>query len=253
MKNGAILVLVLFVLWTGILLFLPTKDATPAATAIPTAAATPTTAPSFLSQIDRSTWDYYKLIAFRNEFGSSEAQGVVKKWTTPIYLYIGPNHTPEDLTIIQNHIAAMQAVPGVPTIFVIEVPENANLTVSFISQEEMNRLTESHGEIALGYTTVWWDQTGSITQGEIYIVYDEQTQSERQHTLLEELTQAMGLMNDSILYENSIFYVEYKADLLSLSALDWRLLEIHYAEVMRPGMTENDAETLYTKERQVAE
>ena len=250
MKKGAVLILIVFLLWGGILLLLPNGGKKPEGNTTPTVLPTsaPTEPPTFLSQIDQKTWDYYKLIAFYNEFGSASDQGVAKKWTTPISLYVGPNYTQEDLKIIQNHIAAMDAVPGVPDITLTGVQTDANLSVSFISQAEMNQMTEGNGEIALGYTTIWWDETGSITRGEIYIVSDEPTQLERQHTLLEELTQAMGLLNDSILYDDSIFYVEYKADLLSLSALDWKLLEIHYADVIEPGMREEAASALYEAE-----
>ncbi len=250
MKNGGIIALILFVVWGVILLFLPTAfapDPAPTQPPVPTVSADPTEPPSFLSQIDQTTWDYYKLIALRNEFGSQSMQGVVKKWTTPISIYIGEHHTQEDLSIIQNHIEDLQAISGIPDMAVTDSFEDANLTISFITQAEMNVKTESHGEIALGYTTVWWDQQGSITKAEIDIVYDVQTQMERKHTLLEEITQAMGLMNDAILYEDSIFYVEYKPDILALSLLDWKLLQIHYTDIIEPGMKEGAVEALYTK------
>ena len=246
MKKGAGLVLILFVVWGCILCLLPSGTQTPAE---PTATvrATPAEPPSFLSYIDQTTWDYYKLIALRNEYGAASAQGFVKKWTDSISVFVGIHHTEEDLEIISNHLADLQKVPGIPAISLVDTAIDANVTILFITQADMNTMTESHGEIAHGYTTVWWDPNGAITKSEIYIVYDEQTQVERKHTLLEEITQALGLLNDAILYDDSIFYVEYKPDILSLSALDWKLLEIHYADLIEPGMKEDVLEDLYVQ------
>lgn len=244
MKKGGIIVFLLFALWAGILCFLPStfsSDVQPR----PMVSMTPTQPPSFLAQIDQTTWDYYKLIALQSEFGSSSRQDVVKKWTTPIFVYIGEHHTEDDLCIVQDHLDALQKIPGIPEISRTDSLENANLTISFITQGEMNVKTESNGEIALGYTTIWWDSQGSITKGEIDIVYDAQTQMERKHTLLEEITQAMGLMNDAILYDDSIFYVEYKPDIIALSSMDWKLLEIHYSDVIGPGMNGKEIDALY--------
>ncbi|MBR5280258.1 MAG: DUF2927 domain-containing protein [Clostridia bacterium] len=248
MKKSIWIVILLFAIWGGILLLLPgepkQQDAAPAISSTPISSTAPTAPPSYLARIDQATWDYYKLIALQNEYGAASSQGSVKKWMDSISVFVGIYHTDEDLHIISKHIEDLNKVPGIPAISITDSSENANVTILFITQADMNQMTADHGEIAHGYTTVWWDQ-GSITKSEIYIVYDEQTQLERQHTLLEEMTQARGLLNDAILYDDSIFYVEYKPDILSLSSMDWKLLEIHYSDLIEPGMKEAAGEDLY--------
>lgn len=208
----------------------------------------PTSSPtpySYLRDIDQLTWEYYKAVSLTSEFGSDDTTGLVKKWTQEIRVFVGEYATNEDWVIIRQHIEALNEIPGIPEIIFTENRLYANLQIFFVTQEEMNRITEGHNETALGYTTIWWDASANITQASIYIVYDLQTQAERQHTLLEEITQSLGIMNDSDLYADSIFYIHYAPDILALSPMDWTVLRIHYCDEIQAGMTGQEVEDLY--------
>ncbi len=245
MKQGQFLLLTGIVLLLCVVLVffaapqqdLPSGEPSAATTETPTVTPTPEPKPlSILANISPETWSYYKSVALTSEFGTADQDGLIKKWTQPIYLYVDGPASALDRQIIDDHVTALKAMQGVPNIYLTENRQLANLTVSFVTQAEMNILTAETNEMALGYTRIWWDDNASITQGEIAIVYDEQTQLERQHTILEELTQSLGLMNDSDVYPDSIFYMEYADNVLALSDLDWQVVAIHYCDAIQPGM-----------------
>lgn len=226
----------------------PTELATVSATPTPVSTSTPTPLPtpnSMLQFVDETTWNYYKEVSLYSEYGSDDSGGLIKKWTEDVRLYVGEYATMEDLAIIKTHIAALNEISGIPAITLTDNEADANMTMSFITQAEMNDITQEHGEEAYGYARIWWNGDGSITRSTIYIVYDEQTQIQRQHTILEEITQSLGLMNDSDMYSDSIFYIYYSDDILSLSSMDWALIRIHYSEEIMPGMHAEAVEDLY--------
>ena len=210
----------------------------------PTAISTPIVE-SFLQTFDLETWNYYKEIALYSEYGNSNPNGLIKKWQDDIRIYVNEFATEDDWSVLQGHVDAMNQISGIPHISFVQDAVLANMSISFITQSEMNKITEALKEISFGYTKIWWNQETCITRAQIYIVCDKQTTLERQHTILEELTQAMGLMNDSGRYSDSIFYVHYSASILSLSEMDWDLLRIHYADAIKAGMNSSTVTNLY--------
>ncbi len=212
-------------------------------TTIPTA--TPRK-PTFVDGFDLDTWSYYKEIALISEYSALDQNGLIKKWNEAIRIYVDGLPTLEDRAIIQRHVAALNEIPGVPDISIEADALNCNMTISFITQKEMNTITKDHNEVAFGYTMIWWNYDAQITKAKIYIVRDRQKQIERQHTILEEMTQALGLMNDSARYDDSIFYIYYSDSILRLSKMDWDLIRIHYCDDIVSGMTAEDVSSLYT-------
>lgn len=206
----------------------------------------PTPVRSLLNDIDQETWSYYKEIALLQEFGT--APEMIKKWTQPIVLYIGAYATEEDLVLIGTHIEALQEIPGIPQITQTDRLIDANMTIMFVTQAQLDEETAKYEESSFGFTRIWWaSRSGEITKAEIQIVWDEQTQAQRNHTILEEVTQALGLMNDSERYADSIFYVHYSTDITALSDLDWTLVRIHYDRAIAPGLNPEVVEQLYVQ------
>lgn len=207
---------------------------------------TATTVPSVLDAVDLLTWSYYQEIALYNEYGDNQ-NGLIKKWTDEIKIYINELAADSDLEVIYSHIASLKLIQGMPDISIVDNVDACNMRISFITQSEMNTITQENGEIAFGYTTIWWNQDADITRAEIYIVCDKQEPIERKHTILEELTQALGLMNDSDRYDDSIFYVYYSDSILELSQMDWDLVKIHYCNEIKPGMDYDEVNVLYSE------
>ncbi|MBO4326881.1 MAG: DUF2927 domain-containing protein [Clostridia bacterium] len=182
---------------------------------------------------------YYEDVALRSEYG--DADGKVHRWTEPVRFYAAPS---ADLDKYENYLRAvidrLNAVEGFPGIVFADREEEADLTLEFVSAEKMGEITGSIGETALGYAVIsWYNKTGRIFSGNIYIVCEEDSAEEDiRHTLLEETTQALGLMNDSNMYPDSIFYQGYST-VSELSEEDMILLRIHYSGYISEGMDAN--------------
>ena len=82
---------------------------------------------------------------------------------------------------------------------------------------------------------VYWSGRKHINKGSMWI---DPTFSEKQlkHVLREELTQSLGLMNDSFKYTNSIFY-QGGSRVTSYSDIDKQIIKILYSNRISPGMS----------------
>jgi hypothetical protein len=70
------------------------------------------------------------------------------------------------------------------------------------------------------------------------IATDVTNQVQRNHLILEEFTQGLGLLNDSSLYQDSIFQMDW-TEIQALSPLDKLIVRMLYAPVIKAGMKDN--------------
>ncbi len=182
--------------------------------------------------------EYYREIALNSEFGVRD--GKVHKWKDKVLLYIYPGSDAEKYGgFIKEHIDALNSIEGFPGIVLTEESDVAALTLEFVSRDKMKMVLSEAGKSnadANGYVTVtWYNANGCIFKGNIYIVCEADSGDEDvKHTILEEITQSTGLMNDSFKYEDSIFYQGYSTA-GQLSETDWLILRIHYSGDIESG------------------
>ena len=184
-----------------------------------------------------SVINYFNEIALKCEYG--EGNGVVKKWKDPINIYVMGNFTKEDYEIIKEHVAYLNSIKGIPQVSIVRDLNLANVCVNFITQWEMSNRVKID-EVVWGYAKCFWNENYEITNGEVFIVYDRTNQTQRHHIILEELTQVLGLLNDSDLYEDSIFF-NYYSEITRLSHLDDLILRTLYGSGVKSGMRGADA------------
>jgi len=176
--------------------------------------------------------DYFAEVACHAEYdadGNSDgASYPIHKWTQPIYCSITGDYTSDDMKMLQNLMAQLNTIPGFPGIY-IEDSGRTNMEIGFLPSEEMPGFD--------GYATIWWTDNGSIVFGRVSYRTDGLTQEERNPTLCEELIQALGMLNDSYAYSDSIFY-QLWTDIQWPSVLDWKMVELLYDPNIQCGMTE---------------
>ena len=180
--------------------------------------------------------DFYREIAFDSEYGTGTSK--IRKWDYEPVFYIYPGEDADKyLPLIRDHIGDLCRIPGFPGFKYTDDPEEATLKLKFISAEEMDELTSGYGEKAYGLTSITWlNFNCHIIRGEIYIVREADCSPEDvRHAVLEELTQSMGLINDSYEFTDSIFYQGYSTT-PGLSYIDWLMLRLHYAVEIDAGM-----------------
>jgi hypothetical protein len=87
-----------------------------------------------------------------------------------------------------------------------------------------------------GYFWTFWDDTHRITKAHVLLATDKLSGAKLRHFTFEEVTQSLGLSNDSAAFSDSIFYANGAdgGSAQTLSALDRKLVRFHYSRVA-PG------------------
>ncbi len=219
----------------------PSTAAHPASTAAPSTAAPSTAAPSTDPTPERHHYsaaalDYFSAIALSPEYG--DGAGEIRKWTTDVRIAVHGDPTDEDLATLDDVVVDLNALIG--PIEVEVVGSEANVDVYFAPEPEFSEIAPEYIPVNMGFFWTWWDGGGSITRARILVSTTGITQTERDHIIREEVTQSLGLMNDSYSHEDSMFYQGWTSP-TKYSALDESLIEMLYLPEITPGMSAADA------------
>ncbi len=177
--------------------------------------------------------DYFTEIALGAEFGDEIP--VIKKWTKDIRIKIDGEPTDEDLLIINEIIDDLNELLYGIKIKIVEKKEN--LTITFSPESDFASIDENYIPTNYGFFwALWHDDNYVIYDASILVSSADITQNERSHLIREELTQSLGLMNDSNRYSDSIFYQEW-TDVTEFSEIDRAVIKLLYHKKVKPGMT----------------
>lgn len=189
-----------------------------------------------LTVFQRQTISYFKDIALGFETGS--ASKVIRRWSEPMKIYAyGEVSTKMDSTL--NAI-------------ILEINE---LTGENFTTERVDTIEESNYELYVGpYTefiklypqlenqaTQNWGifslqlNVYEITSGVMMVDTERPNLVEQQHLLREELTQSLGLAQDSAKYFDSIFQIEWTR-VTEYSQIDKELIQLLYHPDMKLGL-----------------
>lgn len=123
--------------------------------------------------------------------------------------------------------------------------EKANIRVYIAPTDKFTSIAARHGfkyvPGNLGYVYVFWNDKREIQRGIVMLTSDARHQNYVPHLALEEITQSLGLMNDSPEFADSIFYAKGGDDgqAVQLSALDKALIVFFYNHI-QPGANAAD-------------
>ena len=181
-------------------------------------------------------------VALKNEYGPDD--GRIKKWHSPVNIWIdhqvGDRKLHEELLL--SHVKQLAEITRHP-IRIVNSPEKANVRFVFTRFENMQETARKElGKNAdsILYSTLCLAQintapSNEISSARILIPVDQA----RMHgklisCIVEEMTQVLGLVNDSNAVYPSIFNDRTPNELLS--GLDYLLLKILYDPQLHAGM-----------------
>lgn len=177
--------------------------------------------------------DYFTEIVLGAEFGDEAP--VIKKWTKNIRIKVGGEPTEEDLQTINNIVGDLNGL--IAEIKIKLVDKNENLVIAFSPESEFSAIDPNYVPINYGFFwALWHDDNFVIHDASILISSAEVTQQERSHLIREELTQSLGLMNDSDKYNDSIFFQEW-TEVTNFSEIDKAVIKLLYLNTIKPGMS----------------
>jgi hypothetical protein len=177
---------------------------------------------------------YFFEVAIGAEFGNSDA--VIKKWESPIRINVYGQPTAADWETLRAVIADLRELA--PTLDIELTDVAPNLELYFVPEREFKDYEPNYQPLNMGFFWVWWDEN-TINRARVLIASEEITQAERSHLIREELTQALGLMQDSDRYPDSIFFRKW-TETNRYSNLDRAIIALLYRPEIRPGMTQQD-------------
>jgi hypothetical protein len=177
--------------------------------------------------------DYFTEIVLGTEFGDEAP--VIKKWIKNIRIKVSGEPTEEDLQTINNIVGDLNGL--IAGIKIKLVDKNENLVITFSPASEFSAIDPNYVPTNYGFFwALWHDDNFVIHDASILISSAEVTQQERSHLIREELTQSLGLMNDSDKYNDSIFFQEW-TEVTDFSEIDRAVIKLLYLNKIKPGMS----------------
>ncbi len=180
---------------------------------------------------------YFKEIALQVEYGSG--MQLIHKWVKELKIKVIGAPTTGDLDALERTIDNLNALSENIHIRHAKEDEEANTEVYFIPHTEFlakNYVDKSILQSNWGLGVIWWNRFGEINRAVILIATDKANSTERAHLIREELTQCLGLLNDSWEDSESLFYQGWGTQ--NYTVRDKKVIQILYDPRIKPDMVE---------------
>ena len=179
--------------------------------------------------------DYFTEVAFGSEYGGGPRE--IHKWVFNPKISVHGNPNPADLATLNKVVTELNEIIGSINIEIVE--GGGNVDLHFAPERQFAAIEPSFVPGNAGFFSMWWEGRGTITNGRVLVSTDVH-QPDRNHLIREEITQMLGLMNDSYSYPDSIFY-QRPSMVQSYSVLDEHLIEMLYRPEITVGMNVDEA------------
>lgn len=176
--------------------------------------------------------NYFLEVAMGNEFG--ESTSLVKKWQSPIRIKVHGAPTSEDWQTLQTVTQELKELTGGLQLQIVQ--DNPNLDIYFVSEREFRHYEPNYQPLNYGFFWTHWNNQNTIYNARILISTVGISQKERSHLIREELTQSLGLMQDSQRYRDSIFFQGW-TDPTEYTEIDKAIIRMLYHPDIQAGMT----------------
>lgn len=181
--------------------------------------------------------DYFFEVAFGSEYGTSSDR--LCRWVSEIHYEIIGDCTESDRELMDYLFETLNSIDGFPGIRAARFGERVNFKIYFVTRDELCEMFEYANEDCTGMSEYSW-RTETCEIFEARAAIDCEETYERESTICEEILQSMGIGNDSMSYQNSVFFQGtclYKR----LSSLDIAVVELLYSPALSVGMTKAEA------------
>lgn len=181
--------------------------------------------------------DHVLSVLTSNEYGSRRRYTV--RWAdSPSMAIIGGSDAHRQLTIALA--AELSEIIAPLAISIVAEPDQADIRLYFDDRAALAEIARAEGfEFVPGNAGLfwgWWDDRGRLSRM-VILIQDRWGADDpfMQHLLLEEMTQSLGLMNDSPRFPESVVYEtpSTSGSTTALGDLDTRTIALLYS--LRPG------------------
>ena len=231
----------------------PTPVETPVPTPEPTPVPTPTPEPTppphsefYIPGLPvEQVVEYFSEVVLDVEYtdGTGDAT-LVQKWLGPIYYRIYGTATDEDLEVLNALFDRLNAVSGFPGIHPAEEGRTENLSLNFLSRDDLHESFSAvlGGQEAYGAVHFWYYTDNNQIYDARIGYRTDLDQTTRNSVLLEEIINGLGI-TDTLARPDSIVY-QYSNANTALSEIDWLILKLLYHPEIRCGMDAESCEAV---------
>ncbi len=188
---------------------------------------------------------FFMEIATGSEYGSELT--MIKKWADDIYIYVDGDKVPYLMAELSKVVDELNELITEIEIKLTNSKTKSNFTIYFGPGEDYARNIEplSAPYVKNNWGLFWckWDKNYEIQNSTMYVDYKtaekEYTQISARHILREELTQSLGLMNESVTYRSSIFYANWSTT-TAYNRIDREIIQMLYSKNIKAGMNKDE-------------
>jgi len=183
-----------------------------------------------VSQTQEQIKSYFNEVAYGSDEMKDSKTNKITKWDKDIKMYLDGYYTNQDLINVKSLITELNTLIGNIKITIVKNKSEANSIVFFGDFNTFNSkylYNQSPYIHCNGYCIIYgFDESIIIDNVKIFIRNDV-TSLDKKHAIIEEITQSLGLANDSWTYEDSMFYEGYTTT-QQLSKIDKEVIRMLY-------------------------
>jgi hypothetical protein len=173
----------------------------------------------------KETLAYFNEIALKSEWGGDRDD--VYKWKTDLKIFVEGKPSAELKSELYKIVRELNEIIIPIELTIVKRRQNANMFVYFGSSEQFADKHPSVNSDRLEHN--WGYFKAGNNEGFMYVDINRANQLEQKHLLREELTQSLGLFNDSYKYPESIFYQKWTTT-TEYAPIDKELIDMLYNE-----------------------
>lgn len=190
--------------------------------------------------IERSFYD----IALKAEYAEEKVRPVIKRWASPlrVWVYSGAGDKKTQRRLLSQHLKSLGEIARLPT-RLVSTRKDANVLVFFASEKELNPLIQrempalARQKMPVSYCmgAIRYNDRAEIVRGTVVIPVERTLAEDKlEACIVEEVTQLLGLINDSKFARHTVFSDVTHND--RLTGLDYLLIRLLYSSSIKPGM-----------------
>ena len=204
--------------------------------------------PYNLTENDKELISYFNEVALNSEYGESAQR--TSKWNKPMTLFISSDSVyPKQIEDIKQTVDLINNTIGNRMIEITNDSITANSHLYLCKKENLQKLNPEFAsevsEHSSGYFHFYW--TKFEIENALIFINTSTPYKIHKSAILEELTQCLGLANDSEKYTDSVFYKWKIPDSIftyDYNKMDIELIKLLYNPKMKVGLTSEESERI---------
>jgi hypothetical protein len=175
------------------------------------------------------------ILSYLNEVGfwyasDSSSDGIVSKWAAPIKLQLMGIPSEDETALVNQYAARLNGIQGFPGIEIVQ--SGGNFVVTCQPYGAVKKIFPNLTEVEACRMSLT-QKNGTITKCTIGVSTDYKDAVAARTQFLRLFIGALGFAYSSDAWPDSI--MNYSADVLDWSALDWKMVELLYRSEVKPG------------------